>query len=455
MSAAAMIGRRGLLRLAAGAPALGLLGAGQARAAAAIQRVTSPGGITAWLIEDRSLPLLSLEFSFRGGAATLPAGKEGLAPLAAALLTEGAGDLDSQAFNAIKEDRSISLGFGGGVDSMSGSLRTLTRHRDEAVRLAALALGRPRFDAPAIERTRARMIAAVQRGANEPQTLASRLWFRTAFPEHPYGRRTGGTLESLAALTRDDVVAFHRARFARDNLVIGAVGDIDAAGLGALIDRIFADVPARALPVAVPAVAMAGTGQTFVMQRPLPQTYVLFGEPGPLRDDPDFYVATVMNHILGGGGFSARLMTEVRERRGLTYGVSSGLAPYDRAGLIIGSFSSDNARAAEALTIVRGEWRRMASEGVSAEELADAKSNINGSFPLRLDSTGRLAGMLASVQYLNLGIDYLDRRPGFIDAVTREDVQRVARRLLDADRLLVVAVGQAAGLAGTPVSDAG
>ncbi|MBL8835565.1 MAG: insulinase family protein [Alphaproteobacteria bacterium] len=455
MNRTSRIGRRALLRVAAGAPALALLRGAPAHAAAAIERVSSPGGIQAWLIVDRSLPLLSLEFNFRGGAATLPAGKEGLAPMTASLLTEGAGDLDTQAFNAIKEDRSISLGFGGGVDAMTGSLRTLTRHRDEAVRLAALALNQPRFDAAAIERARARMTAAVQRGANDPQTLASRLWFRTAFPDHPYGRRVNGSVESLAGLTRDDIAAFHRARFARDNLVIGAVGDIDAAGLGALLDRIFGGLPARAAPNDVPAATMAGTGQTLVLQRPLPQTYVLFGEPGLLRADPDFYVATVMNHILGGGGFSARLMLEVRERRGLTYGVSSGLAAYDRSGLILGSFSSDNARAAEALAIVRAEWRRMANDGVTAEELADAKSNINGSFPLGLDSTARLAGTLASIQYQDLGIDYIERRPSYIDAVTRADIQRVARRLLDADRLLVVAVGQAAGLAGTPVQDAG
>ncbi len=449
------VSRRSLLRAALAAPAVLALRPWRAAAATPIERVVSPGGIVAWLIVDRTLPLLSIEFSFRGGGAAVPPGRDGLAPLTAGLLTEGAGDLDSHAFNTITEDRSITLSFEASADTMSGSWRALTAQRDEAVRLAALALTRPRFDPPAIERLRAQLVTGVQRANNDPNSIGSQLLFRTAFPNHPYSRRTRGTLETLPAITRDDIVAFHRQRYARDNLVIGAVGDITAAELGALVDRIFGDLPARATPVSVPTASMAGAGQTLVVELRVPQTSVMFSDNGVLRHDPDYYSALVINHILGGGGFGSRLMTEVRERRGLTYGVSSGLAVYDHAALIYGSFSSDNRVAAQALGLVRAEWARMAADGPSAEELADAKSNINGSFPLRLSSTGQVAGMLASIQYQDLGIDFLERRPGLIDGVTLDAAKRVSRRLFQPERLLAVAVGQPEGLTGTVVPRGG
>jgi zinc protease len=451
-----MLTRRSLLRFTAVAPAVLIPGlmtlrGRPAAAAASIERVMSPGGIEAWLIVDRSVPLVSMSFAFRGGSATNPAGQEGLALMTAGLLTEGAGDLDSDAFNAIVEDNSITIDFGADTDSMSGSWRALHPQRDEAARLAALALTQPRFDPPAIERLRAQMLSSVRRAANDPGSIASRLLFGTAFANHPYGRRSRGTPQSLAALTRDQVVAFHRARYARDNLIIGAVGDIAAPELGALVDRIFGGLPARAAPVDVPDVTMAGGGSTLMTELPVPQTTVMFAENGVKRRDPDYYAALVMNHVLGGGGFGSRLMTEVRERRGLTYGVGTGLAVYDHAALIYGSMSCDNRVAAQALALVRTEWERFAAEGPTADEVNDAKLNINGAFPLQLDTTGRVAQILTSIQYQNLGIDFIERRPGLIDAVTLDDAKRVAQRLLHSGQMLAVAVGQPVGLTATAV----
>jgi zinc protease len=447
----AMLTRRSLLRFTAAAPALLALRAYPAAAASPIERVVSPGGIEAWLIVDRSVPLLSMSFSFRGGSVAVPPGREGLAPMTAGLLTEGAGDLDSNAFNEIVENGSITIDFDADADSLSGTWRALHPQRDEAVRLAALALTQPRFDQQAIDRLRAQLITQVRRAANDPGAVASRILFSTAFSSHPYGRRTRGTAETLAAITRDDLVAFHRARYARDNLKIGVVGDIAANELGPLIDRIFGGLPARAAPVDVPLATMAGGGQTLLAELRVPQTTVMFAENGVLRHDPDYYAALVMNYILGGGGFGSWLMTEVRERRGLTYGVGTGLAVYDRAALIYGSMSCENRVAAQALALVRTEWGRMAAQGPSADELADAKLNINGSFPLQLDSTGRVAQILNSIQYQNLGIDFLERRAGLIDAVTLDQVKRVGARLLHPDRLLSVAVGQPEGMTGTTV----
>jgi len=451
-----MLTRRSLLRFTAAAPAvlapaLMMSRARPAWAATPIERVVSPGGIEVWLIVDRSVPLLSMSFAFRGGSATNPVGQEGLALMTAGLLTEGAGDLDSNAFNAIIEDGSITLDFDAEADSMTGSFRALHPQRDEAARLAALALTQPRFDPQAIERLRAQLVSSARRALNDPGSIASRLLFGTAFANHPYGRRSRGTVQSLAALTRDQVVAFHRARYARDNLIIGAVGDIAAPALGALVDRIFGGLPARAAPIDVPDVTMVGGGRTLLTELPVPQTTVMFAENGVKRLDPDYYAALVMNHALGGGGFGSRLMTEVRERRGLTYGVGTGLAVYDHAALIYGSMSCDNRVAAQALALVRTEWQRFVNDGPTADEVNDSKLNINGSFPLQLDSTSRVAGILTSIQYQNLGIDFIERRPGLIGAVTLDDVKRVARRLLHPDQLLAVAVGQPAGLAATTV----
>jgi zinc protease len=268
----------------------------------------------------------------------------------------------------------------------------------------------------------------------------------TAFPEDPYGRPSRGTPESVAKLQVDDMRALLRTRLARDNLVIGAVGDITPAELGPLLDRAFAALPAKAQVQKLADVAMAGQGRTIVVRRAVPQSVVMFGEVGIKRSDPDYHAASLVNYVLGGGGFNSRLTHEVREKRGLAYSVYSYLSPVDRGGLLMGGTANENSRVGKALEIIRAEWQRMGDEGPSEQELIDAKTYINGSFALGLDSTGRIAALLASMQYDNLGIDYLDRRAGLINGVTLADAKRVARRLLHADRLLTVVVGEPEGV---------
>ena len=411
-----------------------------------IDRVTSPGGIEAWLVQDHSIPVVTIEFTFRGGAALDPAGKEGTASLLAGMLTEGAGDLDSQAFQGRLEDLSIGLGFGAEIDSFTGSLRTLTENLDTAAGLLQLALSRPRLEDRDLARIKTRIETALRRAAEEPRTIASQTWMATAFPDHPYGRRVQGTPETVAGLNADDLRAFLRAHLARDNLVVGASGDIAPAGLAALLDRVFGALPARAEPAAVPEAAPRNLGQTIVVERPVPQSVVTFGQAGIKRADPDFYAATLVNYILGGGGFNSRLTDEIREKRGLAYSVFSYLAPRDHAGLWMGGTATQNARVQESVALLREEWRRMRDQGPTAEELANAKTYLTGSFPLQLDSTGRIARLLVSIQYDHLGIDYVDRRVALINGVTLEHAKRVAQRLLDPDRLLIVVVGEPAGM---------
>lgn len=413
-----------------------------------IQRVVSPGGIEAWLVQDKMLPMVAIEFSFRGGAALDPADKGGRALMAMNMLTEGAGDLDAQAFATKLEDRVISLDFDAGLDSLQGSLKTLNENRDVAIDLLHLALTKPRFDAGDLERIRARTLAALARDAEDPGTIARRTWMATAFPNHPYGRPVRGTIESVSSLTVDDLRAVVTSRLARDNLIVGAVGDISPDELGKVLDRAFGDLPAKAAPADIAEVKPVGGGRTVVIRRAVPQTFMVLGENGVKRADPDWFAASLVNYVLGGGGFNSRLMSEVREKRGLTYGIYTGLQAYDHAGLIVGSSSTENSRAGRALEVTREVWRHMHEEGPTEEELKNAKSYLTGSFALQLDSTTNIARTLVAIQYDKLGIDYLDRRDKLIESVTLADAKRVAQRLLDPDGLLTVVVGQPQGIAG-------
>ena len=428
--------------------AAAVLACGAAAAATEIQRVVSPGGVEAWLVEDRSVPVVSLSFSFAGGAALDPEGKEGLAELVSGLLDEGAGGMDSRAFQQALEDVAASLRFSAGLDRFDGTLRSLSAHRDRAFGLLRLALAAPRFDEEPVERIRAQLVAALESRKDDPRRIARRAWYAAAFDGHPYARPVSGSPESLRAIAREDLARFARDRLVRGGLAIGAAGDVSAPELARQLDRTFGALPAQGAPSALPE-AVFSPGRLTVVRKPVPQSVIVFGQAGLKRGDPDYYAAYVMNHILGGGS-SSRLNAELREKRGLVYSVYSYLNPLDRAGLVMGGLGTANAQAGAALALVRSEWRRLAEEGAAARELADAKTYLNGSFPLRLDSTGDVAAMLTAVQVNRLGIDYLDRRASLIDAVAAADVKRLARRLLDPDALTVVVVGDPEGIAPAP-----
>jgi zinc protease len=411
-----------------------------------VERVVSPGGIEAWLVEAHAVPILSMRFAFRGGTKLDPEGKEGLAELASGLLNEGAGDMDALAFQKALDDRAIRMSFNAGIDEFRGTLETLTETRKEAFDLLALALSQPRFDADAVERVRSQLRDELERDAKNPRAVAEKLWYRTAFAGHPYARPSEGTIESVQAIEVADLRAWMAARIARDALVVGVAGDIDPDALAPLLDRVFGPLPASAAPARVPETLPDAHGVVLVERMPQPQSLVLWGQRGVARDDPDYYAAYVVNHILGGGGFTSRLTEEVREKRGLAYGVYCYLLPLDDAPLMMGGVATRNERVAESLDIVRAEYARLRDGGVSADELADAKTYITGSFPLSLDSNGEIAGRLVGMQIADLGIDYLDRRNGLIEAVTLEDADRVARDLLEPEDFTVVVVGDPTGI---------
>jgi zinc protease len=423
--------------------ALGVLTMSPAAGAAArVERVVSPGGIEAYLVREPSIPFLSMSIHFAGGSALDPSGKEGLAYMVSGLLDEGAGALDSQAFRTELEDLAIRLSFDAERDSFTGELKTLSQHRRRAFELLRLALTEPRFDPEPVERIRHQIEASLRRSSEDPEYLASLAWFGTAFAGQPYGRPVRGTLESVAGLEVADLRTFVSTRLAKDNLTVGVAGDVTAEELGRLLDLAFGDLPAASTPVALATSAPRG-GQTIFERRDVPQSQVIFGEAGLRRDDPDYYAAYVANHILGGGGFTSLLTEEVREKRGLAYSVYSYLYPLEQAPIWLGGLGTSNRSVDEALRLVRQEIERVARGEISQERLDDAKTYLTGSFPLRLTGNDRIAQTLVGMQVDDLGIDYLERRNAYIEAVTLADVRRVAQRLYQPDQLLVVVVGGA------------
>lgn len=414
-----------------------------ADATARVEEVVSPAGIRAYLIHEPRVPIMAMAFHFRGGAAADPPGKEGRAFMATGLIDEGAGPYDSQAFRAELEDNAIRLTFDADRDGVSGELKTLSESRAHAFELLRLAVTAPRFDPEPVERVRSQILADLRRRETDPDYLASRTWFNAAFPDHPYGRPTRGTLDSIPRLTAEDCRDLVARRLARGNLVVGVAGDITAAELGPLLDHAFGGLPATAERPAVPKAAPR-VGEIRTVRLAIPQSVATFGHAGIDRHDPDYYAAYVANYILGGGGFSSRLTEEVREKRGLAYSVYSHLYHLDASPLWLGGVATNNEQVAQSLALVRQELARMARGELGEEELAHAKTYLTGSFPLRLTSNEQIAKTLMGMLVNDLGRDYLERRNGHIEAVTLADVRRVARRLFSGE-LLIAIVGAPVG----------
>jgi len=414
--------------------------------AVTVEKVTSPGGIEAWLVQDHANPIIAMEVAFAGGSSV--DSKPGLAHMMASLLDEGAGPYDSQGFQGRLEDLSIGLSFHAGRDQLGGSLKTLSENRDAAFEMFRLAVTQPRFDKEPVERIRSQILAGLSRELQNPNAVAQRAWNKAAFGEHPYGRPTTGTLDSVKAIKANELKAHAKSWLSRQDLIVGVVGDITPEQLAPLLDKTFGALPAAHPPVTVGETVIA-TGKVVVESRPIPQSVAVFGLPGLKRDDPDWYAAYVMNYILGGGGFSSRLTEEVREKRGLAYSVYSYLMPLDHTGIVIGGVATQNAKIKQSLDLIAQELARMAEAGPDQTELTDAKTYLTGSFPLSLDSTAAIAQLLVSMQSNNLGIDYLEKRNALIEAVTMDQVKAAAKRLLDPQKLVVVVVGQPEGVTAT------
>ncbi len=410
-------------------------------AAVDIQEVRSEDGITAWLVEENSIPFAAIEIRFRGGARLDPLDKRGTVNLMMALIEEGSGEMDARAFAEAQEALAASYGFDAYDDAVSVSARFLTENRDEAVALLRQALVEPRFDEDAIERVRAQVLSIIRSDANDPNTIAQLTFDGMAFGDHPYGSSRDGTLESVAAITRDDIVEAHQNVFTRENLYVGAAGNISAEELGAILDELLGDLP-EGEPVSIEPAPHLLDGGITVVDFDTPQSVAFFGHPGLNRDDPDFFPAFLANEIFGGSGRQSRLSDEVREKRGLTYGIGTYLVEPDGAPLLLGQTATEGERMGESLDVIRAEWQKVASEGVTEDELSEVKTYLTGAYPLRFDGNGPIARIMVGMQMNGLPIDYIATRNDNVNAVTLEDVNRVAAELYDPDRLHFVVVGR-------------
>jgi len=407
-----------------------------------IQAVTSPGGVKAWLVEAHEVPLIAMRFAFAGGSAQDPTGKGGLAYFVSGMLDEGAGDLKSVAFQERLEETAVRMNFDATRDVFLGSFQTLTNKADEGFELLRLALNEPRFDEDAVVRIRQQILAGLEFELHDPEDVATREWFRLAFGDHPYARPVNGIKESVGAIGAGDLKSYAGKVFARDTLKIAVVGDIDAETLGKVLDKVFGALPEKATLKDIPEAAPPVGPREQVFEMNVPQSVAQFGHRGFKRHDDDFIAAYVLNYILGGGGFSSRLMGEVREKRGLAYSVYSYIQPYEHAAVYAGNVATKNEAIEQSLEVIKSEIARMAEKGPTAQELKEAKQYLVGSYALRFDTSNKIASQLIWIQIQDLGLDYIDKRNGMIEAVGLDDVKRVAKRLLKADGLIVTIVGK-------------
>lgn len=406
-----------------------------------IETFTTPKGVQVWLIQAPELPMIAVELNFRAGAMLEPTDKQGVANFTAALADEGAGDYDAKAFR--EELEAIGARFGANADmqDLGVNLTTLTEHKVRAFELMGLAVRQPRYDEDAVARMRDALLADIRQGDEEPSTVAWRLFRPAVYGSHPYANSGEGTLTSVGSLTVADARAWHDQYFTKANLRVAVVGDIQQAELTYLLDKALGDLPQGDVRYAVDSVPSPTTLQLVKKQMDVPQSTVLWGHLGLPRTDPDFYAMLVMNEMLGGNVLTSRLGLDVREKHGLVYGINSVNAPLPHNGMYYISFATGNANVAKALGLVRTHLRDIRNELVTDEELVDAKAYLIGSFPLRLDSNAKLLNMMAMMQSESLPKDYLTEWPQRIAAVTKEDVQRVAQRLILPEAAALVIVG--------------
>jgi zinc protease len=411
-----------------------------------IQELTTKAGIKVWLVEERSVPLIAMRYAFDGGNVQDPNGKEGVAHFLTGMMDEGAGNLDASAFQKRMEEIAMRMSFDATKDHLYGSFETLTENRKDAVELLKLVINKPRFDADAFERVRGQINSSLIAKSRNPDSVASELWYKTAFAGHPYGRPANGTVDTLKTLVPADLETYRKAVFAKDTLKVVLVGDINLAEGSALIDDLFGALPDKATLRTVPKTPVLAKSKVSITEMPFPQSVAIFGANGIDRKDKDFMPAFVLNHILGGGGFSSRLMEQVREKRGLAYGVYASIQPYRAASIMIGSVATKNEQMSQSIDVIKGEIQALADKGPTQEELDNAKSYLIGSFPLRFDTNSKIANQLLYFFQEDFGIDYVEKRNKEVAAVTLADVKRVGKRLYSAEDLFISIVGKPEGI---------
>ena len=416
---------------------------GLAQAGVQIQHWVAPSGAKVYFVESRGLPILDVQIDFVAGSARDPAEKSGVASLAAGLLEsgagEGAGALDEEQISARLVDLGARLSSSADHDRASLMLRTLSSTEEITGALALLhaVLSAPTFPENALAREKTRTIEALKEAATRPDSIAARRFAAAIYPDHPYGRVA--TPESVARITRDDLVAFYKTHYTARHAVVSIIGDVSKDEAAAIAQQLTATLSAGEASTALPAIKQPQR-DTVKVTHPATQSHIHIGLPGMSRTDPDYFALLVGNYTLGGGGFVSRLMKEVREKRGYAYSVYSYFAPRVQAGPFQIGLQTKREQAQDALQVVDEVLTKFLAEGPTAQELAAAKKNLIDGQALRIDSNAKLLGYLSLIGFHGLPLDYLDQFPRQVGAITRDDVTAAFRRHVKPENLVTVIV---------------
>ncbi|MEM9572025.1 MAG: pitrilysin family protein [Pseudomonadota bacterium] len=414
---------------------------------ATIQQFTTPGGVSVWLVEEPSIPILSLRMAWQGGETNDPVGQEGLTNAMVYHMNEGAGDLDAQAFFKGMEELNMSFSCGSGNENTYCNASMLTDNADESFGMIALALSDPRFDDGPFERFQREQEVGLQTRETNARYLASRARAAALYPDHAYARETSA--ESLAAMTQDAMRAQKDLLMVKEGMLVTAVGAMSPEQLAPLIDAAVAGLPDTSETVETDDVVLAvPSAEPITVTLPQPQSLVTFAAPAMRRDDPDFYTAVVLNYTFGGGGFQSRLMQDLRVDKGLTYGVYTNVSSDEKMQLWSGGGQTKNESAGEFIAGVKENMEKMVADGMTEQELEDAKAYLTGSYPLGFDSNAKIAARMMGVRLDELPVDFFDKRNAMVDAVTLDDVNRVAAEYLNPENFTFVVVGEPQGLDG-------
>lgn len=420
-------------------------------AAPLAERQVLDNGLTLLVASRRALPIVTVNVTVEAGSLWEPEAQAGLAYLTASLLTRGTASLTATQIDEAVDFIGASLSSGADRDSSDLSLSVLRKDLPTGLKLLADVLLHPAFHHGEIARKVQEIRAALRKRQEDPGEVALEAFNELVFGRHPYGRPLEGTDESLSSITRDEVVRFYRDHYSPERTIITVVGDVEPKEITAQLRELFNPWPKRkgAAERAGEPVRLRGKAFVKKIDRGVTQANIILGHQGIRRDNPDFYAVTVMNYILGGGGFSSRLVERIREEKGWAYDVHSYFSPGLERGAFQVGLQTKNENAGPAVGEVLRELRRIRDQGVTDQELADAKAYLTGSFPLRLDTNSKLAGLISTVEYYKLGLDYADRYRTLIEAVTKEEVLRVARAYLTPDQYVLVVVADQ-GRAGLP-----
>jgi len=406
-----------------------------------VKRQVLSNGLTLLIVERHNVPVVRVSVGINAGNLHEPDDKAGLASLAAGLLTEGTTKRTSRQISEEIDFVGGSVGASGGGDFVTANLSVLKKDIDLGFGLLSDIILNPSFPEQEIRKKKERIKGGLRSQEDDPGYISSREFKKAVFGEHPYGRLITGTVETIDAITRDDLVEFHARYYVPENSVMAVVGDITNEEVEQLIQTYLSGWKPAGHPAVSPQkINVTKERKTITVDKDLTQASIILGHAGISRDDPDYYAVSVMNYILGGGGFSSRLMQNIRDNKGLVYDIRSYFGADKYGGSFQAELQTKNESANIAIEEVLKEIKQIRSTPVSEEELSDAKSFLTGSFPMRIETGARIAGFLVAVEYYGLGSDYIDNYPDYINSVTREDVLRAAKKYLDPDNYVLVVV---------------